>query len=412
MQTIRRSLASTLLGLLASALFISMTIMPAASQSETVLHNFPGVGNLAVPGLVFDTAGNLYGVIPNNATSNMGQVFELSPAVGGGWTVKLLYTFAHHGDYESFSSLIFDTAGNLYGTTSQGGPDNCGTVYELSPTAAGAWTAKALHNFANNSKDGCTPLAGLMFDSAGNLYGTTQQGGTHGVGVVFKLAPQAGGHWSEEILHTFGIVMDGEYPQASLTMDSAGNLYGTTYSGGGDESGDGTVFELSPHAGSSWTETILFNFTTTGGAYGSGPLGGVVFDAAGNLYGTTDTNGDGGEGTVYELLPSGGGWDIKILLSCGGGNGAFPQGKVVLDAAGNVYGTTYAGGMGSPGNGLVYMLSDPGGGPWDETILWTFNGHDGQGPASGVILDAAGNLYGMTGDGGAGKGGVAFEITP
>ncbi|MFZ0319106.1 MAG: choice-of-anchor tandem repeat GloVer-containing protein [Candidatus Sulfotelmatobacter sp.] len=408
MQT-RGYLASLCLAFVA-CVFASMTAIPSFAQSETVLYNFVGTGNFSVPNLVSDSSGNLYGAIPNNDTK-IAQVFELSPAAGGGWTRTVLHNLAPaENAYEIVSNVIFDTAGNLYGTTSEGGA-GCGTVYELQPGSGGTWSAKQLHSFSNNSIDGCTPLAGLVIDAAGNLYGTTQMGGHHGTGTVFKLTPRSVGPWGEEILHNFGYYFDGEYPQAELTLDSAGNLYGTTNSGGAIEAGYGTVFELSPHAGASWTETILYNFTTANGANGSNPLGGVIFDAAGNLYGTTDYGSADGFGTAYELSPVvGGGWTLTLLHSYGNtGDGSFPQGNLVLDATGNLYGTTYAGGVGF--NGTVYKLKRSGS-AWNETILFSFDGTDGQGPASGLILDGTGNLYGMTSADGPSGGGVAFEITP
>src|ERR1019366_934096 len=212
---------------------------------------------------------------------------------------KVLYSFIHNGTDGGFpqAGLIFDAAGNLYGTTSEGGTSSscsggCGTVFELTPTAGGGWTEKVLHNFNSNGTDGANPYAGLIFDAAGNLYGTTTVGGTYYYGTVFELTPTAGGGWTEKVLHSFNYNgTDGNNPQASLTIDAAGNLYGTTSGGGTYGNYKGTVFELTPAAGGDWTETVLHNFV---GPDGAAPLAGLIFDAAGNLYGTTS-----GGGTYY-----------------------------------------------------------------------------------------------------------------
>ncbi len=201
------------------------------------------------------------------------------------------------------AGLIFDAAGNLYGTTGLGGTDGVGTVFELT-RAGGGWTEQVLYNFGT---DGAYPGGGLTFDSAGNLYGTTGEGGIHILGTVFELTPTVGGGWTETVLHNFGSGTDGAYPGAGVTFDAAGNLYGTTQYGGTYNScsgGCGTVFELTPTAGGGWTEQVLLNFNGTGGA---NPYAGLIFDGAGNLYGTTQFTYDNCSGfycgTVFELMP-------------------------------------------------------------------------------------------------------------
>ncbi|MGA2369618.1 MAG: choice-of-anchor tandem repeat GloVer-containing protein [Candidatus Korobacteraceae bacterium] len=258
------------------------------------------------------------------------------------------------GEYP-YAGLIFDAAGNLYGTTQSGGnvggncgTYGCGTVFELTPTGGGSWTEQVLHAF--NGTDGSTPFAGLIFDAAGNLYGTTEDGGAYGEGTVFELTLIAGGGWTEQVLYSFGNgTGDGTAPIAGLIFDAAGSLYGTTVSGGtytcfgGDECG--TVFELTPTAGGGWTEQVLHNFT---GAYNDGayPYGDLIFDTAGNHYGTTSEGGNAGAGTAFELTPTeGGSWTQQVLHSFGiGTDGARPNAGLVFDAAGNLYGTTYFGG--------------------------------------------------------------------
>jgi uncharacterized repeat protein (TIGR03803 family) len=220
----------------------------------------------------------------------------LTPAAGGTWTEKVLWSFGGGTDgILPRDWLIFDAAGNLYGTTTTGGTSSAGTVFELSPSGGG-WTEQVLHAF--NGTDGRNPIAGLIFDAAGNLYGTTNQGGTSNLGTVFELTPAAGRTWTEQVLHNFGGGTDGAGPQAGLIFDAAGNLYGTTFSGG--SYGGGTVFRLNAQG-----EVLLQSFSGTDGA---NPVGGLVFDAAGNLYGTTNLGGassfcSGGCGTVFEITP-------------------------------------------------------------------------------------------------------------
>jgi len=267
------------------------------------------------------------------------------------------------------ASLIWDAAGNLYGTTANGGVYRAGTVFEMTPRAEGGWTEKVLHNFGSNGDghsgvDGRYPQVSLIWDAAGNLYGTTQWGGTHddngtcyqlGCGTVFELTPRQGAGWTEKVLHNFGSGMDGVHPWASLIWDAAGNLYGTTSEGGTHgPHGPGTVFELSPQSGGGWTEKVVHNFD---GDDGGDPFAGLIFDAAGNLYGTTEAGGDYYAGTVFELTPNGsGGWTEKVLHNFGSGmDGADPNASLIWDAAGNLYGTTTQGG--THGGGTVYEIT-------------------------------------------------------
>lgn len=203
-------------------------------------------------------------------------------------------------------AVIFDAVGNLYGTTSGLGGGAAGGVFELTPTVSGLWTLSVLHLFVSNSTDGATPYAGLVMDASGNLYGTTWQGGTRDIGSVFELSPGAGGTWTETILHSFAGGSDGCYPQYGSLAYSGGNLYGTTTECG--TSGGGIVFEMSLAAGGTWTETVLYTFVAHS-SDGVAPQGGLVFNASGNLYGTTEfggtgqNGGTGGAGTVFEITP-------------------------------------------------------------------------------------------------------------
>ena len=216
----------------------------------------------------------------------------------------MLYSFNFNGTdgADPAAGLIFDAAGNLYGTTYGGGTYDWGTVFELTPAAGGGWTEKVLYSFLGGA-DGFFPAADLIFDAAGNLYGTTGYGGAYDNGTVFELTPTGGGDWTEKLLHSFSYNlngMDGTYPQAGLIFDAAGNLYGTTVGGG--NYGGGTVFELTPTAGGNWTETVLHNFNRNG-TDGADPYAGLIFDGAGNLYGTTSFGDVYGDGTVFQLTP-------------------------------------------------------------------------------------------------------------
>lgn len=383
----------------------------AAAQTETVLSNFGvSVGEAPYGSVISDAAGNLYGTVGTAGAHSGGAVFELSPAAGGGWTQKTLFSFNPDGTSGSFpqAGLVFDSAGNLYGTATDsrnGSP--YGTVYTLVPQADGSWTQTVLHEFGNGW-DGQAPYSGLIFDAAGNLYGTTRDGGGHGSGMVFKLTPQANGKWTEKLLHSFGNGNDGQSPYAGLVLDSAGNLYGVT--AGGGNYGYGTAFELSPTTGGGYSEKVLHEFGNSR-SDGQNPYATLIFDAFGNLYGTTGGGGTAGQGTVFELSPkSGGGWTETLLYTFQENrtDGSAPVGSLIFDAAGNLYSTTRS--HGANGSGTVFELTPTTSGPWTETILYNFFGEsDGGTPLAGVILDTSGNIYGTTLSGGSG--GTVFELT-
>lgn len=310
------------------------------------------------------------------------------------------------------SGLIFDSAGNLYGTTGIGGAGDSGTVFELTPNGQGGWTEHVLHSFVHNFHGGENPDAGVIMDAAGNLYGTTYAGGYDDAGTVFELSPVSGGGWTETILYQFSGTDDGETPTGNLIFDAAGNLYSTTVLGG--INGVGTVFELSPNGNGGWTEQVLYSFVNNG-KDGYEPYAGVTFDAAGNLYGTTFTGGIYYYGAVFELKrTSGGAWEEGVLHSFNnnGTDGYYAYTGVVLDAAGNVYGTTLQGG--AYNYGIVFGLQRTKEGGWAEAVLHSFNdnGTDGYSPYANLIFDALGNLYGTTEYGGIYKNGTVFELRP
>ena len=331
-------------------------------------------------------------------------------------------------------NLVTDAAGNFYGTTERGGTTAGGTVYELSRQSGGSWVYTELHAFHSSKEDGRNPTNGVVFDKAGNLYGTTGNGGLYGYGTVFELSPQASGEWAEKTIHNFKGegAEGGNVPTGPLVFDAAGNIYGTTLLGGTGQcdnvSGCGVVYELSPTKAGGWSQTVLYNFEFA--RHGAWPSAGMIFDAAGNLYGTTLTGGSGlcfdldipGCGTVFELKPrSDGKWTETILYSFqnNGIDGDYPVGGLIFDSAGNLYGTASSGGITTCsrvyifGCGAVFEVSPKSGGEWSEKVLYDFqnNSTDGEDPGFGLVFDSAGRLYGTTTYGGSHKIGTVFQLS-
>jgi uncharacterized repeat protein (TIGR03803 family) len=401
------------------AVAILLTGSIAATQQETVLHSFGVTrqdGYDPNPGLTLDAAGNLYGTtFSGGAYISGGTVFKLTLQASGSWDETIVYSFIGGSDGKSpAGSLIFDDLGNIYGTTGYGGiycgafRFDCGAVFELSQGEGGVWTNNPFFSF--NGTDGANP-SGMIFNGVRNYYGATHSGGAHGNGTVFELAPESGGDWIERVVHSFYMNgTDGIGPDTGLIVDAADNIYGTTFSGG--VVGGGIVFELMPTVGTPWTEKVLHNFG--GGRDGTFPAGSLTMDSAGNLYGTTIIGGAQNLGTVFELTPTASGrWKETILYSFSntGTDGYRPEGGLTLDASDNLYGTTYYGGI--YGYGTAFKLLPAAGGSLTEIILHSFdnNGTDGTHPLGNLIFDGAGNLYGVAG-GGANNGGTVFEITP
>jgi len=391
-----------------------------AASTEKVLHSFHGMPDASIPtsNLISDDAGNLYGTTArggiNDGYYGNGTVFKLSSA-SGHWRETILYKFSggSDGKYPS-SGLVKDSAGNFYGTTSQGGSSSCGCGVVFKVDSSG--TETVLYSF--NATDGEYPLGGLIFDAHGDLFGTTTNGGTEGNGTVFELIPNSDGTWTEQVLHSFTDSSgDGETPEGGVVMDNAGNLYGTTEDGG-NGAFDGIVFELK-HSGSSWTESILYSFT--GGSDGGRPFAGLTIHD-GNLYGTTISGGIGA-GVVFELQPGSKGWTESVLYTFKGHpDGANPEARVIFGKSGNLYGTTPNGGWRYCliGCGTIFKLTPKSGGGWQETVLYHFNGRgvsDGENPEASLLRDAKGHLYGTTSVGGAAKScpegcGVVFKLSP
>jgi uncharacterized repeat protein (TIGR03803 family) len=332
-------------------------------------------------------------------------------------TELVLHDFTSKQGASPLLGLIFDSSGNLYGVASDEGASRSGAVFKLSPSG-GTWTETTLHSF-NGTTDGGTPAATLIMDKSGNLYGTNKLGGSHNAGVVYELTKSKSGTWSEKVLYNFGATAkDAEYPTGNLAFDASGNLYGTTEGGGAFGNGTivtgGTAFKLTPPKGTgSWTETVIHSFGH--GTDGNSPRANLILDSSGNLYGTTMFGGSFSSGTVFELLPQAhGGWKETILYAFQGGeDGSGPAAGVVFDQVGNLYGTTVGGGL--IRGGTVYELS-PQAGVWVENQLAYFEVGFGSPryPYSGLSFDSAGNLYGTTLKGGyASSGqGTIFKLMP
>jgi uncharacterized repeat protein (TIGR03803 family) len=367
----------------------------------TVLHNFTGGQDGANPrsGLTLDQAGkNLYGTAFNGGTYGVGTAYQLKHK-GSTWPFNLLYTFTGGNDGANPTArVVFGPNGTLYGTTLYDGAGGAGTVFNLRPfpsvckAALCPWMKIPLYAFAGGTDGAFPELADLLFDPSGNIYGTTYNGGTgnDGYGTVYELMPESGGGYTESVLYSFQ-GSDGDRPVAGVTLDpsGSGNLYGTTTFGGDlnctvvYQPGCGTVYELMP-AGGGWKETVLYTFEN--GNDGSLPFAGLIFDLLGkNLYGATNSGGSGGGGTIFELTPSNSGWTLNTLYSftgavCDGFFGAGPWGTLSMDGAGNLFGTTVCDGAYRYGN--VFELS-PSGSGWTYTDLHDFTGgNDGAYPIS------------------------------
>ena len=386
---------------LTTLLFIWSTNTLAAPKYQ-VLHAF-GNGNDGAGlygGVVRAANGKLYGTTGGGGLYRYGTVWQLTPQANGKWSEKVLENFKVNdprGD-EPTSTLALDPSGNLYGSTTMGGGAyTYGTVFEMKPSSKG-WAFKVIHRFGKNDPAN-GPHGGVIMDQTGNLYGVG--------GCGFELSPDSDG-WKETILHCFPAFQgDGSGVVDRPILDSAGNLYGTTEQGGTSKNcggGCGTAFKLHQMADGHWEETILHDFGAP--MDGSYPAGELAIDAAGSLYGTTCCYGN-----LFELSPqSDGHWKETILhrfrAHAGGG---YPA-SVVKDAKGNLYGTTGFGG-GPCDCGVIYELSPQSNGTWKYTVLYQFNGYDGTGSGLPMIFDEKGNLYG-TGGGGAYNLGVVFEFTP
>jgi uncharacterized repeat protein (TIGR03803 family) len=391
--------------LITLATVVSAMTPVADAQTLTTLLTFTGSnGQNSEGNLVWDSAGNLYGT---TGSAGGAQVFRLRPTAHGPWTQNVLWRAASGGDPDNIrAGVIFDASGNLYGTSIYGGQYGCGTVFEVIHNSDETWTEKNLHDF--DCTDGYQATGGVIFDKAGNLYGTTSFGGTYNWGTVYKLSPNTDGTWTETVLHNFNFGSDGGYPgHLSLVFDSKGALYGTAGQGANGScvvwtTGCGTIYKLTPNTDGTWTFTVIYSFT--GGDDGGVPQYDLKFDKAGNLYSTTYMGGKYNHGVAFELVGnSDGTWSEKVLYSFrSGSDGDNPFGGVIFDGAGNLYGTTLEGGGTAcggyngvpPGCGVVYELMPSSGGTWTEKVLVRFDGKPNDTPINDLVMDGIGNLYG------------------
>ena len=399
--------------LFASALVIACS----ATDNESVLYSFTGGNDGGQPAaqLIFDSAGNMYGTSVVGGLNGCGTVFELSFS-GSQWNETVLYSFDCFSTGKNpYGGVILDSSGNLYGTTVAGGSggecsgDGCGVVYELTKSGD-TWNETVLYNFTGGD-DGFGPGSAVVMDKAGNLYGTTPDGGAYAEGVIYQLSPGQQG-WTQTVIHAFTGGDDGAVGSLGpLLLDATGSLNGVTELGG--KYSAGVAFKLSP-SGNTWKYTTLYAFQ---GLPDAGfPYGGLVADTHGRLYGTTYFGGTSGLGSVFEI---GAGatiltlWKESVLYSFQGTDDAsFPTSTLVFDAAGNLYGTSSTGGNPSCDCGTIFKLAPHSGG-WDESVLHSFGGMgDGQSPSYGLTPDGNGNYFGVTPVGGLHGQGTVFRITP
>lgn len=390
-----------------------------AGPQFRIIHTFRGGNDASLPAgaLTFDSAGYLYGTsyYGGSATAcdgyGCGTVFRLG-LQNGHWGESVLVNFADSSSQVlPIGPLVFDSAGNIYGLGEGNGSENgqtyFGELFEGVNNGNGTYTGNIIHFFTGGS-DGFGANVGLVQDSSGNLYGSTNSGGAlNNNGVVFEFSPNGDGSWTETFPYTFG---DGKnfVPVGSMVIDGLGNLYGTTAEGGAYEWG--SVYRLSQSNGV-WSNQPLYDFTYTGTS-GTGPEpSGLVMDGAGNLYGTTQQGGEYGVGELFKLTPTAGYWRFTLIHAFAGStDGGYPWGQLVIDSSGDIYGTTLTGGVFQ--YGTTYKFVHNASGRWTETVLHNFtNGADGSQP-QGVVLDSLGNVYGIAGLGGANQVGVAYEIIP
>jgi uncharacterized repeat protein (TIGR03803 family) len=381
-----------------SALLVVATARLQA-QTESVLYSFAGKPDGSNPRspLVFN-GGNLYGTTYSGGLYGFGTVFELTPTGTGGWTEKILYNFCPaspsctDGENPTFAKLLFDSAGNIYGTAYAGGALGNGAVFELSPLGS-SWNYQVLYSFTGQP-DAANPINGLVMDASGNIYGTAYAGGGGNNGAIFQLHPTGTGTWTEQVIANVSEIF------AGLAIDSSGDLYGTTA---------GSVFKIIPNGVNNWYLANILTFTTSA-TQGSTPNGTPILDSVGNLYGTTTNGGKNNLGVVYKLVKNGNLKYTERVLYNFGPNGTLPYAGLVMDSAGNLYGTTTAGGKN--GAGIVYELVSSGTGYFTERPLQAFLGINGAVPYDSLILDSGNYLYGTTYGGGTNGQGTVFVVNP
>jgi len=389
------------------AFLLTLAAQAFASSDITVLHTFTGGDDGSYPDsdVVADAAGNLYGTTQIGGRYGAGTVFKLTPNSDGTWQFSVLHTFTGGADGGNpLGSLVFDASGNAYATASSGGANGFGAVFELSPPSQSGpsteWKEKVLYSF-QGGEDGGLPFGNVVFDPAGNLYGTTSIGGiSHigclpGCGTIYELAPTHSGQWKKRVLHQFADAFsEGAAPRAGLVFDASGNLYGTTFEGGDNEVcngyGCGTVFELIPETGDQWKFENLIDFDATDGAT---PMGGITVTPDGSLLGSTSYGGTDNAGTIFQFTQQSGVWSFATIYNFNVFDGLRPAGNLAVDKEGNIDGATYQGGTNDWG-ALFQLL--PNGSEWTENLIFNFpvSGTPvGANPLGGVMLDGNGDLY-------------------
>jgi uncharacterized repeat protein (TIGR03803 family) len=404
------------MGVLAGGCALALLPGAAPAQTVTTLFNFAAKGGIEPYGrLILDSSGDLYGTTSTGGTPTAtnpypaGTVFELTPATGKkSWAETVHYTFEGGADGSQPSgALLADSKGDLFGTTFLGGTDGDGTVFELKKGKGKKWKKTILHSFVGT--DGDQPFAGLVADSAGDLFGVTTEGGQNNQGVVFELKAKT---YAETVLYSF-VGPEGSAPTGGLVIDGSGNLFGTASTSSVSPYA-GSVFELSPPpAGQSfWTFTQLHAFT--GGADGGDPQGAMVEDGSGNLYGATFGGTGYGDGTLFELSPSAGSYTYQVIFTFNGAAGSNPFGDLALDSSGNLWGSLLESNDVNSSGGL-FVVSPPvgGSGSWTQSASYLFNGSSGgYSPYAGLALDGKGNGYGVNFSGGTSSVGTAFKFVP
>lgn len=391
------------------------SVTPPVFAATRIIYSFHGDtdGEYVDSDLVIDNAGNLYGTSVQGGDLGAGTVFELSPSESG-WVHRVLYSFTGGADGgEPYKGVTLDAHGNLYGTAVTGGSGlgcegGCGVVYTLTKSNK-SWKQKVIYAF-NGGDDGSGPGSGVTFDRNGNLYGMTPTGGAYGLGVIYQLKPDLNGNWNFNVVHTFTGGADGGSGSAGrLILDKVGNLYGVATTGG--VNGSGVVFRLMNAASGIWSLQTLYAFK--GQPDAGFPYGGLMFDSLGNLYGTTYYDGENGLGAVYEVSSNHGVWSERVLYSFkGGSDGTGPLSNLVSDNAGNLYGTTSEGGAGCS-CGVIFKLAPGMGGNWTESIAYRFRGApDGAFVYNGMVPGTAGKFYGATVHGGLSDDGTIYEFNP
>ena len=387
--------------------------LTAGASTEKVVWDFKGGSDGSGPWsnyFISDAKGNLYAATAAGGTYGAGTVFMLSPT--GKETILYEFKGQSNGDGTGpHGHLTFDAKGNIYGTTQGGGTNGTGTVYKLSPKSGGGWTEKVIYTFSATGADGTGPSAGMTIAADGTMYSTTPDGGAFGAGTVFSLKKTSTG-WKQTVIQNLNGSSNGGYPYEGLMMDAAGNLYGAAPTGGA--SGQGIIYRLS-RTKKGWVDKVLHSFTNANGD-GSGLYWiDLISDTSGNIYGATSFGGTNGTGMVWELVYSETkkSYSERILYefgASGSGDGNNPYGGLAMDSAGNLYGTTLYGGTSNIGTS--YKLTKDGK-TWKETILHTFAGaNDGAQSTGNPYIDAKGRVWGMTETGGTSDLGVVYRITP